>query len=75
MKVITSYDERVIKVLELLGVPTTHLREAHIHIKPDSVVSVDCVYFVLIPDKNGVEELKEITKHFQLVEIKEDENN
>lgn len=74
IKVIEGYDERVIKALQLLGVPTEHLREAHIHIEPDNAVWANCLYFIIVPDEAGVNQLKEVTKKFKLVEIDENED-
>jgi len=61
-----------LKVLKYLGIDVDYLKEAHIHIKANDIITVDVTTFVVednryLTDENSGE-LKTLLKNYQLVE-------
>jgi hypothetical protein len=68
MTVIQGQDPRIVEIIQSLGISLEGLKEVHIHITPDDVVSADAIYVIQSSVEVDPEKLQTILKRYRLEE-------
>jgi hypothetical protein len=71
MATISFMSDTVRKLFELFHLPK-ETREAHIHFKVHEAVTIDATYFMTEPTNEEIENVKTVSKTFELKEVKKE---